>query len=131
MTSASMGSVARQDAGRPSVKQPPRSRNERVTDDGFLGSMFLTGLLTAGVSLAVYLYALKHESLEMARTHAFAALVFAELLRAFGARSETRPLWRMNLLSNLNLLLVASMVPLLVLEACKVIRTRGHPAPQD
>ncbi|MDZ4405559.1 cation-translocating P-type ATPase [Prosthecobacter sp.] len=91
------------------MKQPPRSRNERITDGGFLGTMFLTGLLTAGVSLAVYLYALKHESLEMARTHAFAALVFAELLRAFGARSETRPLWRMNHLSNLNLLLVVSI----------------------
>ncbi len=91
------------------MKQPPRSRNERITDGGFLGMMFFTGLLTAGVSLAVYLYALKHESLEMARTHAFAALVFAELLRAFGARSETRPLWRMNPLSNLSLLLVVSI----------------------
>lgn len=91
------------------MKQPPRSRNERITDGGFLGTMFLTGLLTAGVSLAVYLYALKHESLEMARTHAFAALVFAELLRAFGARSETRPLWRLNPLSNLNLLFVVSI----------------------
>jgi len=91
------------------MKQPPRSRNERITDGGFLGTMFLTGLLTAGVSLAVYLYALKHESLEMARTHAFAALVFAELLRAFGARSETRPLWRMNHLSNLNLIAVVAI----------------------
>ena len=91
------------------MKQPPRSRNERITDGGFLGTMFLTGLLTAGVSLAVYLYALKYETLEMARTHAFATLVFAELLRAFGARSEIRPLWRMNHLSNLNLLLVVSI----------------------
>ena len=91
------------------MKQPPRSRNERITDGGFLGTMFLTGLLTAGVSLAVYLYALQHESLEMARTHAFAALVFAELLRAFGARSETRPLWRINHLSNLNLLAVVAI----------------------
>ena len=91
------------------MKQPPRSRNERITDGGFLGTMFLTGLLTAGVSLAVYLYALKHESIEMARTHAFAALVFAELLRAFGARSETRPLWRLNHLSNLNLIAVVAI----------------------
>lgn len=91
------------------MKQPPRSRNERITDGGFLGTMFLTGLLTAGVSLAVYLYALTHESLEMARTHAFAALVFAELLRAFGARSETRPLWRMNHLANLNLVAVVAI----------------------
>jgi Ca2+-transporting ATPase len=91
------------------MKQPPRSRNERITDGGFLGTMFLTGLLTAGVSLAVYIYALQHESLEMARTHAFATLVFAELLRAFGARSETRPLWRINHLTNLNLIAVVAI----------------------
>jgi Ca2+-transporting ATPase len=91
------------------MKQPPRSREELITDGGFLGTLFLTGLLTAGVSFAVYLYALKHSSLEMARTHAFAVLVFAELLRAFGARSETRPLWRMNHLSNLTLLAVVSL----------------------
>jgi len=91
------------------MKQPPRSRNERITDGGFLGTMFLTGLLTAGVSLAVYIYSLQHESLEMARTHAFATLVFAELLRAFGARSETRPLWRINHLTNLNLIAVVAI----------------------
>ena len=45
----------------------------------------------------------------MARTHAFATLVFAELLRSFGARSETRPLWRINLLSNLNLLIIVTI----------------------
>ncbi len=91
------------------MKQPPRARHERITDGGFLGTMFLTGALTAGVSFAVYLYALKYETPEMARTHAFAALVFAELLRSFGARSETRPLWRMNLFSNLNLLAVVAI----------------------
>ena len=91
------------------MKQPPRARNERITDGGFLRTMFLTGALTAGVSFAVYLYALQTETPEMARTHAFAALVFAELLRSFGARSETRPLWRINLFSNLNLLAVVAI----------------------
>jgi P-type Ca2+ transporter type 2C len=91
------------------MKQPPRARNERITDGGFLGTMFLTGALTAGVSFAVYLYGLQTETPEMARTHAFAALVFAELLRSFGARSETRPLWRMNLFSNVNLLIIVTI----------------------
>ncbi len=68
--------------------------------------MILTGLLTAGVSFGVYLFALRTETPEVARTHAFAALVFAELLRAFGARSETRPIWRMNLFANRPLLAV-------------------------
>ena len=70
--------------------------------------MLLTGFLTAGVSFAVYLYGLKTETVELARTHAFAALVFAELLRSFGGRSETKPIWRLSLFSNFNLALVVA-----------------------
>jgi Ca2+-transporting ATPase len=91
------------------MSRRPRPRNERITDSGFLPTMLLTGVLTAGVSFAVYLYGLRTETPEMARTHAFAALVFAELLRSFGARSETRPIWQMNLLSNFNLLVVVAV----------------------
>jgi len=91
------------------MKRHPRSRSERITDGGFLFTMFLTGFLTAGVTFAVYLYGLKTGTEEMARTEAFATLVFAELLRSFGARSETKPVWRIPLLSNLNLLLVVAL----------------------
>lgn len=91
------------------MKRQPRRRSERITDHGFLGTMFLTGFLTAGVSFAVYLYGLKTETEELARTHAFAVLVFAELLRSFGCRSETKPVWRIPLLSNINLLLIVSL----------------------
>lgn len=90
------------------MKRGPRSKSERITDGGFIGTMLLTGCLTAGVSLGVYVYGLQKETIELARTHAFAVLVFAELLRAFGGRSETKPLWRIPLLSNINLLAVCS-----------------------
>jgi Ca2+-transporting ATPase len=90
------------------MRRRPRPRNERITDGGFLPVLLLTGALTAGVSFLVYLYGLRSETPELARTHAFAALVFAELLRSFGARSDTRPIWRMNLLSNFNLLVVVA-----------------------
>lgn len=91
------------------MKQRPRARRERITDGRFLPTMILTGILTAGVSFAVYLYGLGTETPELARTHAFAALVFAELLRSFGARSETRLLWRMNFLANFNLVAVVAV----------------------
>ena len=91
------------------MKRQPRGRTERITSGGFLSTMLLTGFLTAGVSFSVYFYGLKTETLELARTHAFAALVFAELFRAFGARSETKPVWRVRLLSNFNLLLVVAL----------------------
>jgi Ca2+-transporting ATPase len=91
------------------MKRRPRQRTARITDDGFLGTMLLTGILTAGVSFAVYLYGLKTETEALARTHAFAVLVFAELLRSFGARSETKPIWRISLFTNINLAVVVAV----------------------
>ncbi len=91
------------------MKRRPSQRAERITDGGFLGTMLLTGCLTAGVSFAVYLYGLKTETEELARTHAFAVLVFAELFRSFGCRSETNPVWHIRLLSNVNLALVVAL----------------------
>ncbi|MDP3333306.1 MAG: HAD-IC family P-type ATPase, partial [Methylococcaceae bacterium] len=91
------------------MKRQPRHRSERITGGGFLFTMFLTGFLTAGVTFAVYLYGLKTGTEEMARTEAFATLVFAELLRSFGARSETKPIWRISLFTNVNLVIVVSV----------------------
>ena len=88
------------------MKRPPRPPSERLTNRSFLRTMFLTGFLTAGVAFAVYFYTLGTETVEMARSQAFTVLVFAELLRSFGARSETKPVWRISLFTNFNLLLV-------------------------
>jgi len=82
------------------MERPPRPRDARMTDRSFVVMMLLTGLLTAGVALAVYLYMLRISSVDVARTYAFAVLVFAELLRSFGARSETLPVWRISLKTN-------------------------------
>ena len=90
------------------MKHHPRLRSERITNRSFLRSMFLTGFLTAGVGFAVYLYALRTGTPEAARTWAFAVLVFAELLRSFGARSETKPVWRIPFLTNINLVIVVA-----------------------
>lgn len=88
------------------MQRKPRLRNERITDGGFLGKMFFTGFLTAGIAFAVYYYALQTQGEVIARTQAFATLVFAELLRAFGARSDTRSVWRIPLRTNVTLVLV-------------------------
>ena len=55
--------------------------------------MTLIGLLTAGVSLAVYPHLLRRAGLEAARTNAFATPVYSEILRSLGCRSDTKPLW--------------------------------------
>jgi len=91
------------------MQRAPRRRSERITDHGFLWTMAFTGFLTAGVAFVVYLYALREGSIETARTSAFAVLVFAELLRSFGARSETKAVWRISLLSNVSLVVVVAI----------------------
>jgi Ca2+-transporting ATPase len=87
----------------------PRHRSERIANRSFLRTMLLTGFLTAVVAFAVYSYVLKAGTAETARTYAFAVLVFAELLRSFGARSETKPVWRISLFSNVNLVVVVAV----------------------
>ena len=86
------------------MKRPPRAASEPLMDGGFLSAMGLTGALTAGVAFVVFWVVLKTDTLEKARSHAFGVLVFAELLRAFGARSETKPVWCIPLFSNAKLL---------------------------
>jgi Ca2+-transporting ATPase len=104
------------------MTQPPRARKERLTDRGFLRTLFFTGALTAGVALAVFVFMLQVASADAARTYAFTTLVFAELLRAFGARSETQPVWRLSLLGNpaLVIVVVGSIVLQLALAHIEV-----------
>ena len=66
-------------------------------------------LASAGVAFAVYFYVLKAGTPETARTYAFPVLVFAELLRSFGARSETKPVWRISLFTNVSLVIVVAI----------------------
>ena len=91
------------------MKRHPRPRSERITNRSFLRTMFLTGFLTAGVAFAVYLQVLRTETTETARASAFAVLIFAELLRSFGARSETQPIWRISLFTNRSLVIVVAI----------------------
>jgi Ca2+-transporting ATPase len=88
------------------MKRTPRKRSEKITDAGFFRTMFFTGFLTAGVAFAVYFYVLQNQSTQTARTYAFAVLVFAELFRSFGARSETKYVWQISLFTNINLVIV-------------------------
>ena len=88
------------------MKRYPRRQSESITSHGFLRTMAFTGSLTAGVAFGVYYYMLVAGTTETARSYAFAVLVFAELLRSFGARSETKPIWRISLFTNINLVIV-------------------------
>ncbi len=87
----------------------PRHRSGRITDRRFLGMMLVTGGLSAALAFTVYVIVLQSQPPEVARSWAFTVLVFEELLRAFGARSETRAVWRMSLFTNPRLVLVVAI----------------------
>ena len=91
------------------MERPPRHPLERITNSKFLRTMAFTGILTAGVALVVFLFMLKTGTEEVARTYAFTTLVFAELLRSFGARSETKPVWQIAFFSNRKLVFVVAL----------------------
>jgi len=109
------------------LNRPPRSSQETLFNRGFLKLTLFTGLLTAGVTLGVFAYELYYinNSLEQARNAAFTTLVIAELLRAFGARSEQRTIWQIGLFSNMRLFLivVASFALLLAIHHVPLFQT--------
>jgi Ca2+-transporting ATPase len=91
------------------MQRHPRGRSDLLTDRRFLRTMVFTGLLTACVALVVFLSVLRSGTVEMARTYAFTALVFAELLRSFGGRSETKAVWHIPFFTNKNLAIVVAI----------------------
>jgi len=90
------------------MRRRPRKKGAELADRPFLFKVGAIGLLDALVAFGVYRWALGHETLAMARTHAFTAVVFAELMRSFAARSPVRSLFAVGLFSNLALAAVVA-----------------------
>lgn len=67
------------------------------------------GFLTAGVSFGVFAWEMQQSGdAATARNGAFSTLVFAQLLRAFGARSDDKRITEIGLFSNLRLVAVVA-----------------------
>ena len=102
------------------LQRPPRPPQAEIISRGFMGRVMLVGCLSAGVTLSAFGYAIHSGmDLERARNAAFFVLVVEELMRAFGARSAVKPLWRIDMLTNLRLIAVVlvSFVLQLVISA--------------
>lgn len=92
------------------LMQPPRRQDAQLIDRAFLQRIALTGVLTAGVALAAFAYEFYADnSVAQARNAAFSALVIAELLRSFGARSNTQTIWQIGLFSNMRLFVIVAV----------------------
>jgi Ca2+-transporting ATPase len=86
------------------LTRPPRRQDTQLLDWTFLKRIALIGFLTASVALTVFAYEFCADSdVTQARNAAFSALVIAELLRSFGARSEVRTVFQVGLFSNIRL----------------------------
>jgi Ca2+-transporting ATPase len=89
--------------------RPPRPPEAQMMDRSFVARIALTGSLTAAVTLAAFAYEFYVGSdLQHARNAAFSVLVMEELLRSFSARSATRTVWEVGLLSNMRLFVIVA-----------------------
>jgi Ca2+-transporting ATPase len=93
----------------PSVlARPPRDPRVGLLDRRFLARVAGIGCLTAVVALVAFASKLDAGAAS-ARNAAFSVIVFDELLRSFAARSATRTIWEVGLLSNLRLVAIVAV----------------------
>nr|WP_238552804.1 cation-translocating P-type ATPase [Legionella oakridgensis] len=92
------------------LNHPPRATQKSLMDVVFFKRVTFIGCLTALVTLGVFAYEyLIDGDLIQAQDAAFSVLVTAELLRAFGARSDTKSIWQVGFFSNLRLFFIVSI----------------------
>jgi len=91
------------------MKQPPRKEGESIFSKGLGGNIVLSGILIGAESLLAFSVARYiYSSLEVARTVAFATLIFSELVYSFECRCESRSIFKMDIFGNM--LLVGAVV---------------------
>ncbi|MBI2382628.1 MAG: cation-transporting P-type ATPase, partial [Gammaproteobacteria bacterium] len=88
---------------RNALRRPPRDPREPILGPPQWATVVAIGLVEAAVALGVFAWALATRDVDQARNLAFTTLVFSELLRAFAARSATRPFWEVGLFTNMRL----------------------------
>ncbi len=91
------------------LARPPRDPNAEIINRAFFARLALTGCLTAAAALGAFAWEYySNGDVANARNAAFSALVIAELLRSFGARSNVRTVWEVGLFSNMRLFLIVT-----------------------
>lgn len=83
----------------------PRGKNETIFSGGLLPTIVLRGFLIGLTTLAVFASFMRHfDSVELARTGAFATLVITQLIHVFECKSEERGLFGINPFNNMKLI---------------------------
>jgi P-type Ca2+ transporter type 2C len=84
------------------MNRPPRPTKEPVINREMLLGVIVQAVVMTSAVLLAYLYGLNRypDNLAAAQTIAFATLIMSELLRAYTARSERYPIWKIGVLGN-------------------------------
>ncbi len=114
------------------MKVPPRNPHERLITKRSGSALFLI----AAVKMVVILYLFDfffHEGLEMARTMAFAGLIFSENFNLFNFKDLKRPLYASNPFNNRYMLIALAATTLLTLAVVQLpfLNPLFHTTPLD
>ena len=106
------------------MDMPPRDPNESILNRDMLINIAVQSLVMTAAVLASFYYGWQTYGIEMGRTFALVTLIVSELLRAYSARSEKLPIWKLGIFSNrnMNLATLVSFGLLLIIMFVPVLR---------
>ena len=113
------------------MDQKPRPPKEPIINRFMQVGVVIQSIAITAATLIAYKIGLSHNDAAFAETMAFVTLVFAELLRAFTARSERYPLLKIGVFSSkwMNLAVLASgllMIPVIYVPFLQGIFNTSH-----
>lgn len=109
---------------RDAMSVPPRDPSEPLLGRREWSIIAVAAVIEAAAVLSVYLYTLRTQP-ENARTMAFSALVFSELLRSFAFRSRGRVMPEVGVLSNVPLIVILLLSALCQIALTEIPAARG------
>ncbi len=99
------------------MKEKPRKRSDSVFSEGLGFTIITRGVLLGLSVLGAFTTVLgSSQNLTVARTAAFCALVFTQLIHVFECKSESRSLFSINIFNNLKLVFAVILMVALVLS---------------
>ncbi|MBQ4100067.1 MAG: cation-translocating P-type ATPase, partial [Oscillospiraceae bacterium] len=88
------------------MSQKPRGKDEGIFSNGLLSTIIFRGMLIGISTLGSFVTLTKYfGSLDVARTGALLTLILSQLIHVFECKSETKPIYKINLLNNKKLIL--------------------------
>ncbi len=100
------------------MKHQPRGINESFFSNGLLFKIIIRGILIGLCTLGCFTVALDmSQSVATARTAALVTLIFSQLIHVFECKSETKSIFKINLFSNMKLVIAVILSLIVVIAA--------------